>query len=142
MAIDQHIFVTADCLIISEHEIGNKVLLVKRKNDPYRDCWALPGGFVDGNEDLPEAASRELEEETNIRLKPKELKELGAYGKPDRDPRGRTVTIVYGAVVDAKYNPIKAGDDAAEVQWWDMESLPPLAFDHGTIVEQCFRRLI
>lgn len=142
MGIDQRIFLTADCLVISEHEIGNRVLLIKRKNEPFKDAWALPGGFVDEHEDLPEAASRELHEETNVRLKPKELKELGTYGTPGRDPRGRTVTVVYGAVVDAKYNPIKAGDDAAEVQWWDMENLPPMAFDHQIIIEECFRRLI
>lgn len=142
MGIKQSIYLTADCLIISEHEIGNRILLVQRKNEPFKDHWALPGGFVDEDEDLPQAAARELLEETSVKVKPLELKELGAFGKPGRDPRGRTVTIVYGAIVDAKYNPIQAGDDAKEVAWWDLESLPDIAFDHKEIIDSCFKKLI
>ena len=142
MGVDQSIFLTADCLIVSEHEIGNKVLLVQRRNEPFQGCWALPGGFVDEHEDLSEAASRELKEETDVNLKPSKLKELGAFGKPGRDPRGRTVTVVFGAMIDSQYNPIKAGDDATEVGWWDMESLPDMAFDHEEIISKCFKRLI
>ncbi|MEM7109161.1 MAG: NUDIX hydrolase [Bacteroidota bacterium] len=142
MGIQQKIFLTADCLIVSEHEIGNKVLLIKRKNEPFKDCWALPGGFVEDNEDLDQAASRELREETGVSLRPSEIRELATFGKPGRDPRGRIVTVVFGAIVDPKYHPIRAGDDSTDAAWWDLEALPTMAFDHEMIVEKCFKRLI
>ena len=88
------------------------VVLVERGNEPYRGSWALPGGFVEVDEDLPEAAVRELAEETGIELSSSQLSQLGAYGKPGRDPRMRVVSIVYYAFVDDLADPV-GGSDAA-----------------------------
>ena len=93
--------------------------------------WALPGGFVEIDEDLPEAAARELAEETGLKDVP--LEQLRTFGKPGRDPRGRTITVVYFGIAGKDWQQIKAADDAAQVQWFDIEDLPPMAFDHDEI---------
>jgi 8-oxo-dGTP diphosphatase len=117
-----------------------KVLLIKRKNDPFKGRYALPGGFVnvsdEGNqgETFLEAASRELKEETNLEVR--NLRQLGVYGDPGRDPRGRVISIAFIGVVSVlPYTPV-AGDDAAEAQWCDLDNLhySDLAFDHSKIL--------
>ncbi len=123
--------VTVDIVILSTIDGQPHILLVERRNAPFAGCWALPGGFVDENEDLGDAAARELLEETN--LKCTGLRQFGAFGKPGRDPRGHTITIVYWGFAD---NPQQAcaGDDAKNLRWFQIDRLPPLAFDHDAVI--------
>lgn len=112
------------------------LLLVKRKNPPFQDCFAFPGGFTEEDETLEWCAVRELREETGIRLKDWDAQAVPfkPYSEPDRDPRGRTVTMVYYAILDCETLPrAEAKDDASEAAWFDIENLPPLAFDHEKI---------
>jgi 8-oxo-dGTP diphosphatase len=118
---------------------GLRVLLVRRGNPPFAGSWALPGGFVEETEDLPAACLRELEEETGI--KPSAILQLGAWGKPGRDPRGRTVSVVHFAAVRPEAAKPRAGGDAAEAQWCPAGSLPQLAFDHEDIVRAALEKL-
>src|SRR6056297_1531579 len=130
--------VTVDCIILAGKEKQNyKVVLIKRLNPPYKGKWAFPGGFVDIDEDLLPAAKRELEEETGLRIE--QLSQFKAYGKVDRDPRGRTITIVYLGFIN-EITPLRAKSDAKEAQWFDLKSLPPLAFDHEEILKD-FKRI-
>jgi 8-oxo-dGTP diphosphatase len=116
-----------------------KLLLIQRKHDPYKDHWALPGGFVEMDEDLPEAAARELAEETGLKDVP--LEQLRTFGKPGRDPRGRTITVAYFGIAGKNWQQVDAADDAAHVQWFDIESLPGMAFDHDEIARCAIERL-
>ena len=109
-----------------------EVLLVQRGHEPFKGRWALPGGFVEENEDLPDGAARELEEETGLR--PAVMVQIGAWGAPGRDPRGRTVSAVYLAVAAAGRDEVAGADDAAHAAWLPLNALPPLAFDHSDIV--------
>ena len=122
--------VTADCVVISK-ESEPKVLLIQRGNEPYKGCWAFPGGFMNMDETTEQCAIRELEEETGLKVS--SLQQIGAYSKVDRDPRGRTVTVAYLARVDAPVTVI-AQDDAAQAKWFPLSALPPLAFDHEEIM--------
>jgi 8-oxo-dGTP diphosphatase len=123
------IFVTVDVLVINK--ITDEILLIKRLNEPFKDCWALPGGFVDENEDLEQAARRELYEETNIETN--EMIQIGAFGTPNRDPRGHMISIAYKTdLIDSQI--VKAKDDAKEVKWFFLNNLPELAFDHLDII--------
>lgn len=124
--------VTVDVILICKFKDIEKVLLIKRKNEPFKDYWAFPGGFVDENEDLHCAAKRELNEETSINID--NLVQLSAVGTPGRDPRGHTISIIYGAVINEELKAI-ANDDAKEVKWFDVNSLPQLAFDHKEILK-------
>lgn len=125
------IFLTVDVVVFNENR--NEILLIKRKNNPFKDCWALPGGFVDENEDLEEAAKRELKEETNVTVS--EVIQIGAFGKPGRDPRGHMVSIAFSAQLTSQQN-IKPLDDAKEVKWFFINNLPDLAFDHEEIINK------
>ena len=122
--------VTADCVVISK-EAEAKVLLIQRGDDPYKGCWAFPGGFMNMDETTEQCALRELEEETGLKVAG--LHQIGAYSKVDRDPRGRTVTVAYLAIVD-KPMPVVGLDDAAKAEWWPLSALPQLAFDHDEIM--------
>lgn len=110
------------------------VLLIKRGKEPFKDKWALPGGFVKRDEDLIEGAKREMLEETNVKLD--NLNQVGVYSKPSRDPRGRVVSVAYYAVIPRKSKSVKvaAGDDALEAKWHNVFGLPELAFDHQDII--------
>ncbi len=110
-----------------------RVLLVRRRNEPYRDGWAFPGGFVDMGEDLPDAVVREVREETG--LSGLDFRQFAAYGDPARDPRGHTVSIVFVAEVSGPPPPVVGGDDAAEARWHSLDALPELAFDHRRILD-------
>jgi len=127
MAFTQNIFVAVDTVVIAKNQ---KVLLIKRKNPPFQGKLALPGGFVEQDEDLPESAMRELEEETGVRAVINDLSFVGVYGAPNRDPRFRTVSIVYRLEILETVE-VKGGDDAAEAAWFDLDDLPELAFDHA-----------
>lgn len=130
--------VTTDCILLRQNKHID-ILLVKRKHDPFCGKWALPGGFVEIDEDLEEGAKRELLEETSIEHI--ELEQFKTYGKPGRDPRGRTISVVYFGFVNENENELIAGDDAAEVLWFDLDSLPHLAFDHNKIINE-FKNII
>ena len=122
--------VTADVVAITKEEVP-KVLLIQRGFEPYQGYWAFPGGFMEMDETTEECAIRELEEETGLRLD--NMVQVGAYSKVDRDPRGRTITIAYLAVVDVPLSVI-ARDDAAKAEWFPINDLPTLAFDHDEIM--------
>ena len=127
---------TADTIILSRDEAGNRVvLLIRRGGEPFAGSWALPGGFVDEGETAIQAAARELEEETGVKLdSPDLLAEIGFYHTPSRDPRGWTVSVAF-CVDLPTMPPAKADDDAAEVQWHRLDNLPPMAFDHRKIMD-------
>lgn len=131
MKYTSKIFVTVDVILFKEKIKNVELLLIKRKNEPFRDFWALPGGFVDENEDLMVAASRELLEETSILCK--ELSQTKAYGKPFRDPRSHTISVAYYGEVGEEVIG-KAADDAKELKWFSIDNLPELAFDHAEII--------
>lgn len=125
------IFVTVDAVIFRKANSVIELLFIRRKNEPFKGKWALPGGFVDENEDLADAAERELFEETGIKVKG--LEQLGAFGKPGRDPRHHTVSIAYVGFTDGTAEAAGA-DDADEAKWFSIKALPELAFDHADIV--------
>jgi 8-oxo-dGTP diphosphatase len=157
--------VTADVVLFTLRARDLAVLLVRRARAPFKNAWALPGGFVDRNEPLERAAARELQEETGVTGAL--LEQLAAFGDPGRDPRGHTVSIAYFSMVAAETHPLVAGDDASEVAWFPLGDLPitqpqpppstpaprprkrargherlvTLAFDHARIIELARWRL-
>lgn len=132
--------VTVDCVIFGlDDQQKVNVLLIQRKNDPFAGHWALPGGFVDMDEDLETAALRELEEETGVR--DLFIEQLFTFGAPDRDPRGRVISVAYYALVNLEHHPIEAASDARRVQWFPVNDLPDLAFDHAHIFQVALERL-
>lgn len=131
--------VTADIAIVTR-EVEPRVLLIRRKQEPFAGAWALPGGFVDPDENLAAAARRELREETSV--VDVDLEQLAAFGDPGRDPRGWTVTVVFLARVGASAVMAKAGDDAEAIGWHSLASPPsPLAFDHAQILARVRARI-
>ena len=128
--------VTADCIVITK-ETDTKVLLIQRGDEPYKGCWAFPGGFMNMDETTEQCAIRELEEETGLKVA--ELHQIGAYSRVDRDPRGRTVTVAYLSVIDKPF-PVHGQDDAAKAELWSLTSLPQLAFDHDEIMKDAIAR--
>lgn len=122
--------VTADCVVITK-EAEPKVLLIQRGADPYKGCWAFPGGFMNMDETTEQCAIRELEEETGLKVST--VRQIGAYSKVDRDPRGRTITVTYLAIID-KPAQVTGQDDAAKAEWFPLSALPELAFDHADIM--------
>jgi len=132
--------VTVDCVIFGlDDQQKVNVLLIQRKNDPFAGQWAMPGGFVDMEEDLETAALRELEEETGVR--DLFIEQLFTFGAPDRDPRGRVISVAYYALVNLEHHPIQAASDARQVQWFPVNDLPELAFDHAQIFRVAVERL-
>ena len=127
--------VTADCIVITR-EAEPKVLLIQRGGEPFKGCWAFPGGFMEMDETTEQCAIRELEEETGLKIH--EVRQIGAYSKVDRDPRGRTITVAYLALVNAPL-PVKGLDDAAKAQWFPLSALPTLAFDHADILKDAIK---
>ena len=132
--------VTADCIVITK-EVEPKVLLIERGDEPFKGCWAFPGGFMNMDETTEQCAIRELEEETGLKVSA--LHQIGAYSKVNRDPRGRTVTVAYLAIIDKPMD-VKGQDDAAKAQWFALSAFldkpsgkaerPELAFDHNEIM--------
>jgi len=122
--------VTADCIVITR-EAEPKVLLIQRGGEPFKGAWAFPGGFMDMDETTEQCAIRELEEETGLHVS--DIKQIGAYSKVDRDPRGRTITVAYLTIIDEPIA-VTGQDDAAKAEWWPVDALPPLAFDHDEIM--------
>ena len=122
--------VTADCVVVTR-EAEPKVLLIQRAIEPYKGCWAFPGGFMNMDETTEQCAIRELEEETGLKLDT--MHQIGAYSKVDRDPRGRTITVAYLAIIDKPVQ-VNGQDDAAKAEWFPINNLPHLAFDHQEIM--------
>ena len=122
---------TVDVVVFAGAETSRRVLLIQRGNPPFRGRWALPGGFVEEGEQVFEAAPRELAEETGLRLG--DLRLLGVYDTPGRDPRGWTVSVVYFANLPDEAT-VAGADDASDARWFGADSLPELAFDHEVIL--------
>jgi len=126
---------TVDCAIFCLCKGKTHVLLIERAQDPFANTWAFPGGFVDMDEDLDQAAYRELKEETGFENC--QLKQFKTYGGINRDPRGRTVSVVYTGELKLDILPKVTGmDDARQAQWWPIDQLPQLAFDHDLIMKE------
>jgi 8-oxo-dGTP diphosphatase len=128
--------VTADCIVITK-EADPAVLLIERGDNPFKGSWAFPGGFMNMDETTEQCAIRELEEETELRVS--NVQQIGAYSKIDRDPRGRTITVAYLAIVDKPID-VSGQDDAAKADWWPLFNLPHLAFDHYDIMQDAIRK--
>lgn len=125
--------VTTDMVVVAPGEHDEmQVLLVERGGEPYKGKWALPGGFLNIDEDAPAGARRELKEETGLSVG--QIMQVGAYTDPQRDPRGRVISIVYVAYLN-ELQPVTSGDDAAQARWWPVKELPELAFDHDKIMK-------
>lgn len=127
---------TVDAVIFQRTDNELKVLLIERKNNPFQGCWAFPGGFVDMEETVEEAAVRELEEETGLTAI--DLTQFKVYSDVNRDPRGRVVSVVFYGVVNHDVI-LKANDDAKDAQWFSVENLPTLAFDHDKILKEILK---
>lgn len=131
--------VTADCILFSRKDNGLYVLLIERGNEPFKGMWAFPGGFLEEDETIEACAARELQEETgleNIRME-----QFYTFTEPGRDPRGRTISVAFIAIIEMeKYNPV-AADDAANIRWFPVDSLPHLAFDHDKVIEKAINAI-
>lgn len=132
--------VTVDIVIFTIKDDNLHALLIKRKTQPFKDSWAIPGGFIHAGETLDQAALRELKEETGV--EDLYLEQLYTFGKPDRDPRTRVITVSYYALVSYDKLDPKAGSDAEDVNWFSLDDLPTLAFDHSEIIDSAVKRLI
>lgn len=124
--------ITADGIILN----NGKILLIKRKNPPFKDKWALPGGFVEYKEKTEDAAVREVLEETGLKTKVIDL--IGVYSDPNRDPRGHTITVAY--LLEPYAGALSKGDDASDARYFEMNNLPELSFDHEKIINDVLRR--
>lgn len=131
--------VTVDVVIFALREGELQALLIRRGQPPFEGRWALPGGFVRDGESLEDAARRELEEETGVR--DVYLEQLYTFGAPDRDPRGRVITVAYYALLTGEAAPLVAGTDADAARWMPARRHPSLAFDHGRILGYALERL-
>lgn len=130
--------ITVDIVLFTILERQLHVLLIRRLAEPFRGSYALPGGFVLENESVDEAAHRELQEETGVEKV--FLEQLYTFGEPNRDPRGRVITVAYYALV-ANSHILRSGTDAADAAWFALNKLPPVAFDHQNIIEYAQQRL-
>ena len=132
--------VTVDAVVFAVTPDAIKLLLIKRGHEPFKGKWAFPGGFIGMDEDLDDAVARELQEETG--LTGVRLKQMHTFGKPGRDPRGRQITVVYIGIIKERLDRIKAGDDAAVAQWFDIDNLPAdMGFDHNIVAQFAIDRL-
>jgi 8-oxo-dGTP diphosphatase len=135
-----HPAVTTDVALFTLRDNTLSVLLIERNNPPFLGMWALPGGFLEIGEDLEQCAKRELLEETGI--EGVYLEQLYTFGTPDRDPRERIISVTYFALTRSDALQPKAASDAARVAWFPVTRLPELAFDHASIIQLAYRRLV
>jgi len=135
-----HPAVTTDVVVFTIRDRRLKLLLIERGGEPFRGMWALPGGFLDIDEDLEACAKRELEEETGV--SGVYLEQLYTFGKPDRDPRERVISIAYYALVPSDRLRVRAASDASDAKWFALDEMPELAFDHNQIIKQAHGRLV
>ena len=129
--------VTTDSVIFGFDGQELLVLLIKRGGEPYKGCWAFPGGFLNMDETVEECAFRELKEETG--LEPDQMAQFGVFSAVDRDPRGRVLTVSFYALI--KKEQVSGGDDAADARWFPINALPPLAFDHSDMLREALAAL-
>ncbi len=141
MKLTQNIKVAVDAVVFGySKEEGVSILLIKRKYDPHKGSWAIPGGFVLDDESLETAVERELEEETGVKIN--YLEQLHTFGAPKRDPRKRVISVAYFGLVNSKqFRKLSASTDAEEAEWFNFKKLPKLAFDHKQILEMAVERL-
>lgn len=133
--------VTVDVAIFRPIGDEYQILLIKRDQEPYKDKFALPGGFIEMDESLEQAALRELFEETGVENI--QLTQIQTFSQPDRDPRGRVISTCYGSVLKPEDQiHVQASDDASAAAWFSLNVLPPLAFDHPRIIQIAIARLI
>ncbi|MBR1625908.1 MAG: NUDIX hydrolase [Bacteroidales bacterium] len=132
-----HPAVTADCCVFAFDGKELNILLVKRRNAPYKDCWAFPGGFMEMNETIEQCARRELEEETGF--KAQRMEQLMCFSDVERDPRERVITVAFFALV--RMQQVRGGDDALQAEWFKLKDIPPLAFDHDYILRIALNKL-
>ena len=132
-----HPAVTTDCVVFGVDGRKLKILLIERGNEPYKGYWAFPGGFLNMDENATQGALRELEEETGLRLD--HIKEFGTFTDVNRDPRERVISIAFYALVDKVV--VNGGDDAAKAEWFAIDELPPLAFDHNMMLKKVQQKL-
>ncbi|WP_275096013.1 NUDIX hydrolase [Sedimenticola hydrogenitrophicus] len=134
-----HPAVTTDVAVFALRDQQLQLLLIRRAQEPYKGRWALPGGFLEIDEDLDSCAKRELEEETGVA--DLYMEQLYTFGRPDRDPRERVISVTYYALVSADKLSLSPGSDAAEAAWFPLRRLPELAFDHAEIIHLARERL-
>jgi len=132
-----HPSVTTDCVMFGFDGTRLRVLLVRRGIEPYKGCWAMPGGFIRMDESAEQGALRELKEETG--LEAAYIRQLHAFSEPNRDPRERVITIAYYALV--KMREVRGADDAADARWFPLDEVPSLAFDHDLILRTALGEL-
>ncbi|RKY11878.1 MAG: NUDIX hydrolase [Planctomycetota bacterium] len=125
--------VTVDAVVFLKGQGKDKLLLIKRGKEPFKGRWVFPGGFIEMDEELADGAARELAEETH--LTGVQLEQMHTFGSCGRDPRGRVISVAFVGTVEPDRATIKAGDDAAEAAWFDIDQLPELAFDHDEIAK-------
>lgn len=137
----QNILIAVDAIVFGySKEEGVKMLLIRRKYPPFKDEWAIPGGFVLDGESLETAVERELQEETGVKIN--YLEQLYTFGEPDRDPRKRVISVAYfGLVKSSQFSKLEASTDAEEAKWFSIQQLPKLAFDHQQILTIAIERL-
>jgi 8-oxo-dGTP diphosphatase len=131
--------VASDCAVVSQEDGKWQVLLIERKHEPFKGKWALPGGFIEIDETTEAAAIRELKEETGIDVS--EMEQIDTFSDVNRDPRGRVITILYMAYVDKLKVVPEAGDDAEKAKWFNLDRLPPLAFDQDLEAAKVYERI-
>ena len=130
---------TVDAVVFRKNKEIFEVLLIQRKHDPYEGMWALPGGYVDMEETVEEAVVRELQEETGLQFS--SLKQLHTFSTIDRDPRGRTVSVIFYGTTEMKNSEVKGGDDANDARWFRVDNLPELGFDHIEAFKMAFSKM-
>ncbi len=130
---------SVDCVVFGYDGKELKTALIERKNPPFQGKWALPGGFMEGDETVEAAALRELQEETGIDNL--YLEQFHVFSNPNRDPRGRVITVAFFALVDSLQYTLKASEDASKARWWPTYDLPALAFDHQEVYEKALNAL-
>ncbi len=126
---------TVDAIVYSKHNSSAFVLLIERGHEPFKNKWALPGGFIEMDETLETACKRELLEETGLKVE--KMTQFKTYDAIDRDPRHRTISVVYYAELN-EIQQVKGGDDASRAEWFSVSELPELAFDHKQILKDFF----
>jgi 8-oxo-dGTP diphosphatase len=125
--------VTVDLVVFTLVDQSLRVLMVRRRHDPFAGKWAIPGGYLEMDEPVEAAARRELREETGLEV-PGTIEPIGFFGRPGRDPRGRTITLAHAAVLRSGAHPVQGGDDAWKAEWMRLRDCTDLAFDHTEIL--------
>lgn len=140
MPTNQNIKVAVDAVVFGyTSKEGLSILLIKRKMDPFKDTWALPGGLILNDESIEQAVERELQEETGVQIN--YLEQLYSFGSPKRDPRNRVISITYYGLVRPDAFELRASTDAKDARWFNVKDLPELSFDHDQIIKVAIKRV-